>query len=75
MTVMLLNEFLNEHKKVEAQEATIAQLKKDLQATAAQQQEEIKALTAALKQQAKQIERVNSLLPLTKPVPQLTSND
>jgi hypothetical protein len=75
INAMLLNEFLKEHKKVEAQEATIAQLKKDLQATAAQQQGEIKALAAALKQQAKQIERVNALLPLTKPVPQFTSNN
>lgn len=72
---MMLNEFLKEHKKVEEQQATIAQLKKDLLATAAQQQEEIKALTATLKQQAKQIERVNAQLTLTKPVPQLAGNN
>jgi Chaperone of endosialidase len=75
INAMLLNEFLKEHKKVQEQQASIAQLKKDLQATAAQQQEEIKALTATLKEQAKQIERVNALVPLTKPVPQLTSNN
>jgi ABC-type hemin transport system substrate-binding protein len=78
VNAMLLNEFLKEHRKVAELETTIAQLKSNSakqEATAAQQQEEIKALTAALKQQAKQIERVNALLPLTKPVPQLTSNN
>jgi hypothetical protein len=39
VNAMLLNEFLKEHRKVEEQEATITQLKKDFQATAAQQQE------------------------------------
>jgi hypothetical protein len=33
---MLLNEFLKEHRKVQEQEATITQLKKDLGATVAQ---------------------------------------
>ncbi|MGC1323056.1 MAG: tail fiber domain-containing protein [Candidatus Udaeobacter sp.] len=75
INAMLLNEFLKEHKKVEAQEATIVQLKKDLLATAARQQEDLKALTATLKEQAKQIERVKALVPLTKPVPQLAGNN
>jgi len=39
---MLLNEFLKEHSNVEKQQAAIAQLK----ATAAQQQNQIEALTA-----------------------------
>jgi hypothetical protein len=72
---MMLNEFLKEHKKVEEQQATIAQLKKDLLATSAQQQEEIKALTATLKEQAKQIERVNALVTVTRPAPQLAGNN
>jgi hypothetical protein len=33
---MLLNEFLKEHRKVQEQEATITQLKKDFGATVAQ---------------------------------------
>ena len=72
---MMLNEFLKEHKKIEEQQATIAQLKKDLLATSAQQQEEIKALTATLKEQAKQIERVNALVTVTRPAPQLAGNN
>ena len=43
---MLLNEFLKAHSKMEEQEATIAQLKKELQANAARQQKQIEALTA-----------------------------
>ena len=38
VNAMLLNEFLKEHRKNEEQEATIAQLKKELQATAGLQQ-------------------------------------
>ena len=36
VNAMLLNEFLKEHKKVEEQDATITQLKKDFGATIAQ---------------------------------------
>ncbi len=49
VNAMLLNEFLKEHRKVTEQEATIAQLKSDLRATAMRQQKEIEALTAELK--------------------------
>ena len=63
MNAMLLNEFLKEHQKVEQQarelkeqEVTIEQLKKDLQATAAQQREQIEALTAGLQKVSRQLE-------------------
>jgi hypothetical protein len=46
----LLSEFLKEHRKVQEQDATIAQLKKDFQATIARQQKQIQALTAGLQQ-------------------------
>jgi hypothetical protein len=46
VNAMLLNEFLKEHRKVQELEATIAQQQKDF----AQQQKEIKALTASLKE-------------------------
>jgi hypothetical protein len=51
VNAMLLNEFLKEHKKVEEQEATIAQLKSadaKHEATIARQQKQIEALTAGL---------------------------
>jgi len=50
---MLLNEFLKEHRKVE-------ELKNDLQATFAQQQNEIQVLTACLEEQAEQIQKLGA---------------
>src|SRR6266487_3404956 len=47
VNVMLLNEFLKEHKKVEEQQASISQLK----STVAQQQKGMAVLTAQLKEQ------------------------
>ena len=60
---MLLNEFLKEHKKVEAQQATIAELK----STVAQQQNGLDVLTAQLKEQAEQIQKVSARLEVSKP--------
>ena len=48
VNVMLLNEFLKEHREVEEQQATIAQLQKDLQTNVARQQKEIEALSVGL---------------------------
>ncbi len=63
VNAMLLNEFLKEHRKVEEQQATIAELKatvgqqqKNFQATAARQQEQIEALTAGLQKISNQLE-------------------
>jgi hypothetical protein len=53
VNAMLLNEFLKEHKKVEEQQATITQLKKDFGATIAQ-------LTTRLDEQAAQIQKVSA---------------
>ena len=59
VNAMLLNEFLKEHRKVE-------NLKNDFQATVAQQQKEIAALTATVKEQAAQIQKVSAQLQLRK---------
>jgi uncharacterized coiled-coil protein SlyX len=63
VNAMLLNEFLKEHRKVEAQEATITQLKatvaqqqRDFQATVTHQQKQIEALTAGLQKVSAQVE-------------------
>jgi hypothetical protein len=48
INAMLLNEFLKQHRKVEEQEATIAELKQDFQSKLAKQQEQIKVLTSGL---------------------------
>ena len=63
VNAMLLNEFLKEHRKVEGQEATVAQLRKDLQANGTRQQQQIDALTAGL-------QKVSAQLELRKSAPQ-----
>ena len=60
---MLLNEFLKEHKKVEEQQASIGQLKSEMQ-----------TMVAQLKEQAAQIQRVSAQLEVNKPVPQVVAN-
>ncbi len=68
VNVMLLNEFLKEHRTVQA-------LKKDFQTTVAQQQKEIQALTARLEEQASQIQKVRAELEVSKPAPQTVLNN
>ena len=59
INAMLLNEFLKEHRKNEKQEATIAELKA-----------EIGTLSATVKAQAAQIQKVSAQLEMSKPAPQ-----
>ena len=66
VNAMLLNEFLKEHRKVQEQESAIMQLTKDFRATAAQQQKEIQALAATLKEQAEQIQKVSTQVEMSK---------
>jgi len=63
VNAMLLNEFLKEHKKVEEQQASIAELKStvaqqknDFHAKVAHQHEQIEALTAGLQKVSAQLE-------------------
>jgi endosialidase-like protein len=67
VNAMLLNEFLKEHRKVEKQQATIAELKstlasqkKDFEVIAIKQQKEIEALTVGLQKVSAQV-GVNAL--------------
>jgi uncharacterized coiled-coil protein SlyX len=78
VNAMLLNEFLKEHRKVQEQEATIAELKSvaaKQETINAQQQREVKALAATLKEQASQIQKVSAQLELNKPAPQMVLNN
>ena len=68
--VMLLNEFLKEHKKVEEQQASIA----DLKSTVVSQQKEMQVLTAQLKEQAAQIQKVSAQLEASKPAAKVVAN-
>jgi hypothetical protein len=78
VNAMLLNEFLKEHHKVEQQNEIITQLKSAVakqEATAAMQQKEISALTASLKKQAAQIQKVSERVELSKSAPQMAANN
>ena len=75
VNAMLLNEFLKEHKKVEKQQASIAELKStvaqqknDFQAKVAHQQEQIEALTAGL-------QKVSAQLEVSKTAPREVNNN
>jgi septal ring factor EnvC (AmiA/AmiB activator) len=61
-----LNEVLKEAAKVEEQQASIAELKTII----AQQKKGMEVLTAQLKEQAAQIQKVSAQLELSKPAPQ-----
>src|SRR5204863_9707239 len=58
INAMLLNEFLKEHSKVEGLEATVAQ-----------QQKGMEVLTAQLKEQAAQIQKVSAQVELNRTAP------
>ena len=71
VNAMLLNEFLKEHRKNEEQQATIARLKSTdakQEASIANQQEQIEALTASL-------QKVSAQLELSRPAPQTVLNN
>jgi hypothetical protein len=70
VNAMLLNEFLKEHKafleeqyKVQEQGKTIAELKSGMT-----------ALTATIKEQAAQIQKVSAQFEASKPAPQVVNN-
>jgi hypothetical protein len=74
VNAMLLNEFLKEHgtvqeqsRKIQEQEATIAQLKRDFQSRLAEQQKQIETLTEGL-------QKVSAQLEASKPAPQVVNN-
>ncbi len=63
VNAILLNEFLKEHQKNDEQQATITQLKN-----------EMASLTATVKDQAAQIQRVSAQIEVTRPTSQVAIN-
>ena len=63
VNAMLLNEFLKEHRKVQDQEETIAQLKKGME-----------TVVARLKEQDSKIEKVSAQIEASKPASQVVNN-
>jgi len=70
VNAMLLNEFLKEHRTVQDLKATAEKQ----QATIALQESQINALTASLREQATQIQKVSAQLEMIKPAPQVVEN-
>jgi uncharacterized coiled-coil protein SlyX len=69
INVMLLNEFLKEHKRVEAQQATIG----ELNSIVARQQKGMEILTAQLNEQAVQIQKVSAQMEMAN-APRVVAN-
>jgi hypothetical protein len=84
VNAMLLNEFLKEHRafieehrKVQDQETTIAELKSDAatqQATISQLEKEMKAVATSLKEQDAKIQKVNAQVEMGSSALQLVGN-
>jgi hypothetical protein len=68
VNAMLLNEFLKEHRKVEEQQARIAELRKEMRANAARQEKQIEELAAGL-------ERVSAQFEMAKPAGKVANNE
>jgi trimeric autotransporter adhesin len=71
VNVMLLNEFLKEHCKVKEQACEIQEQRAtiyELSSAVAQQQEEMKAFAATLKEQASQIQKVSAQVEVSRAV-------
>jgi uncharacterized coiled-coil protein SlyX len=78
VNAMLLNEFLKQHRKMQEQEATIAELRSTVarqDVTIAQQQKGMEAVTAKLDQQAAQIQKVSAQIEVSKAAPQTVLNN
>jgi len=69
VNAMLLNEFLKEHRKGQAQDRKL----EEQGSMIAQQQKQIEMLTTMVKKQATQIQKVSAQLEIMKPTPQTVS--
>jgi uncharacterized coiled-coil protein SlyX len=70
VNAMCLTQFVKEYKKVEEQQAAISQLNSVVaaqQTAAAEQQKELKALAATVKEQAAQIQKISAQFEVNKP--------
>jgi septal ring factor EnvC (AmiA/AmiB activator) len=77
VNAMLLNEFLKEHQRVEAQQTKIRKQEAsitELQSTVASQEKGMEMLTAQLREQAAQIQKVSAQIEASKPAPRVVIN-
>jgi len=71
INAMLLNEFLKEHRKVEEQNRKIQQQ----ETTITQLKKEMGSIVASLKEQESQIQKVSAQLEVKKPAPKVVRNN
>jgi len=71
VNAMLLNEFLKEHRKVQE----LDRKGREQEAAIAQQQKEIQALTASLKEQASKIQKVSDQLEVSRAASRVVVNN
>jgi hypothetical protein len=67
VNAMLLNEFLKEHKTVQDQGAAIARQREEFETVLAQQQKNIETLTATVREQTSQLQKVSARLAAGSP--------
>jgi trimeric autotransporter adhesin len=78
INAMLLNEFLKEHRKVQEQEACVTQLNSRVEKQEriiAQQQKGLEVLTAQVKEQAAQIQKVSAHIDTNQPATKVALNN
>jgi cytochrome c biogenesis protein ResB len=78
VNAMLLNEFLKDHKKVEAQQTKISQQQvtiAGLESKVAQQQKGMEALSDQLKEQATQIQKLTAQVEISQPASKVVADE
>ena len=78
VNAMLLNEFLKEHRKIEAQQSQIDKQEEtmtELKSIIAQQQEGMEVLAMRLEEHGSQIQKVSAQIGVSKPAPQTVVNN
>jgi len=75
INAMLLNEFLKEHRKVEQQAREMRQQRKDFEATIAELKKQIEAVAAHSKKQDANIQRVSAQIDLSRSVTKLADDN
>ena len=74
VNAMLLNEFLKEHRKVEEQEATIAQLNEGVRSRSDHRSSKTECRLDRSLKSRRQIQKVSAQLEASKPAPQVVNN-
>jgi Chaperone of endosialidase len=75
VNAMLLNEFLKEHKKVQQLELAVAQQRNHFDATIAELKKDIESVVARSKRQDERIQRVSAQVELNRAAPRTVANN